>query len=222
VTAAFNRMATNLESMERDRAMVLAGISHDLRTPLSRLRLALEMIGADSRTPSAMIADIDEIDAIIGQFLDFARGTNEQKQKNDLDVLLDEIAEHYARIGKDVRLIAHEVPPFPFARMAVRRAITNLIDNALRYAGEPIEVEALQREEAVAVEVRDQGPGIPANEVERLKRPFTRLDDSRAGSGGSGLGLAIVERTALAHGGRLELVPRSPRGLIGRLILATK
>jgi len=222
VTAAFNRMATNLESMERDRAMVLAGISHDLRTPLSRLRLALEMSGADSQTTSAMIADIDEIDAIIGQFLDFARGTNEQKQKNDLDVLLDEIAEHYARIGKDVRLIAHEVPPFPFARMAVRRAITNLIDNALRYAGEPIEVEALQREEAVAVEVRDQGPGIPANEVERLKRPFTRLDDSRAGSGGSGLGLAIVERTALAHGGRLELVPRSPRGLIGRLILATK
>jgi len=222
VTAAFNRMATNLESMERDRAMVLAGISHDLRTPLSRLRRALEMSGADSQTTSAMIADIDEIDAIIGQFLDFARGTNEQKQKNDLDVLLDEIAEHYARIGKDVRLIAHEVPPFPFARMAVRRAVTNLIDNALRYAGEPIEVEALQREEAVAVEVRDQGPGIPANEVERLKRPFTRLDDSRAGSGGSGLGLAIVERTALAHGGRLELVPRSPRGLIGRLILATK
>jgi len=220
VTAAFNRMATNLEGMERERAMVLAGISHDLRTPLSRLRLALEMSGTDSQTTDAMIADIDEIDAIIGQFLDFARGTNEQKQENDLDVLLGELAEHYARIGKDVRLIPHELAPFPFARMAVRRAIANLIDNALRYAGEPVELEALPREDAIAVEVRDQGPGIPPNEVERLKRPFTRLDDSRAGAGGAGLGLAIVERTALAHGGRLELVPRSPRGLIGRLVLS--
>ena len=220
VTAAFNRMATNLEGMERERAMVLAGISHDLRTPLSRLRLALEMSGADSQTTDAMIADIDEIDAIIGQFLDFARGTNEQKQENDLDVLLGELAEHYARIGKDVRLIPHELAPLPFARMAVRRAIANLIDNALRYAGEPVELEALPREDAIAVEVRDQGPGIPPNEVERLKRPFTRLDDSRAGAGGAGLGLAIVERTALAHGGRLELLPRSPRGLIGRLVLS--
>ena len=226
VTAAFNRMATNLESMERDRAMVLAGISHDLRTPLSRLRLALEMSGASEdemrQTRDAMIADIEEIDAIIGQFLDFARGTDEQKQENDLDVLLGELAEHYARIGKDVRLVAHELPPFRFARMAIRRAVTNLIDNALRYAGEPVEFEALLGVGSVAIEVRDQGPGIPPNEVERLKRPFTRLDDSRAGSGGAGLGLAIVERTALAHGGRLELVPRSPRGLIGRLILATK
>jgi two-component system osmolarity sensor histidine kinase EnvZ len=226
VTAAFNRMATNLESMERERAMVLAGISHDLRTPLSRLRLALELSGANGdemrQTYDAMVADIEEIDAIIGQFLDFARGTNEQKQENDLDVLLAELAEHYARIGKEVRLIAHELPPFPFARMAVRRAVANLIDNALRHAGEPVEFEALAGADTVAVEVRDQGPGIPSNEVERLKRPFTRLDDSRAGSGGAGLGLAIVERTAFAHGGRLELVPRSPRGLITRLTLATR
>jgi two-component system osmolarity sensor histidine kinase EnvZ len=222
VAAAFNRMATNLEGMERERAMVLAGISHDLRTPLSRLRLALEMSGADSQATDAMISDIDEIDAIIGQFLDFARGTNERKEENDLGALLGELAEHYARIGKDVRLIAHPVPPFPFARMAVRRAITNLIDNALRYAAEPVEVEAVVRNDAIAVDVRDQGPGIPPNEVERLKRPFTRLDDSRAGAGGSGLGLAIVERTALAHGGSLELLPRSPRGLIARLILSTR
>jgi len=222
VSAAFNRMASNLQGMERERAMVLAGISHDLRTPLSRLRLALEMSGADSSATDAMISDIDEIDAIIGQFLDFARGTNEQKQQNDLDVLLGELAEHYARIGKDVRLIPHELAPLPFARMAVRRAIANLIDNALRYAGEPVEVEAVPREDAIAVEVRDQGPGIPPNEVERLKRPFTRLDDSRAGAGGSGLGLAIVERTAQAHGGRLDLVPRSPRGLIARLALSTR
>jgi two-component system osmolarity sensor histidine kinase EnvZ len=80
----------------------------------------------------------------------------------------------------------------------------------------------LARNPEMAIEVRDLGPGIPPNEVERLKRPFTRLDDSRAGHGGSGLGLAIVERTAQAHGGRLDLLPRSPRGLIARLALSTR
>ncbi|TMH60498.1 MAG: two-component sensor histidine kinase, partial [Betaproteobacteria bacterium] len=93
---------------------------------------------------------------------------------------------------------------------------------ALRYAGEPVEIEVLTRNPSVAIEVRDQGPGIPVNEVERLKRPFTRLDDSRSGAGGAGLGLAIVERTAQAHGGSLELAPRAPRGLIARLVLSTK
>ena len=222
VASAFNRMASNLQAMERERAMVLAGISHDLRTPLSRLRLALEMSGADEHATDAMIADIDEIDVIIGQFLDFARGADEKKEEHDIGEVVGELAEHYARIGKDVRLIHHPVKPFRFARMAVRRAVANLVDNALRYAGEPVEIELLARNPEVAVEVRDSGPGIPAQEVERLKRPFTRLDDSRAGHGGSGLGLAIVERTALAHGGKLELAPRSPRGLIARLVLPTR
>jgi two-component system osmolarity sensor histidine kinase EnvZ len=222
VAAAFNRMAANLHGMERERAMVLAGISHDLRTPLSRLRLALEMSGAEPTVVDAMTADIEEIDAIIGQFLDFARGTDEQKEEHDLGELLAELAEHYARIGKDVCLVSHPVKPFRFARMAVRRAVANLVDNALRYAGGPVEIEVLARNPSVAIEVRDQGPGIPANEAERLKRPFTRLDDSRSGAGGAGLGLAIVERTALAHGGSLELAPREPHGLIARLVLSTQ
>ena len=223
VAAAFNRMASNLEAMERERAMVLAGISHDLRTPLSRLRLALEMSGAPGdemqHARDAMVADIEEMDAIIGQFLDFARGENEEKKEHDIGEVVGELAEHYARIGKNVRFIYHRVKPFRFARMALRRAVANLVDNALRYAGEPVEIELLARNPEVAIEVRDSGPGIPVQEVERLKRPFTRLDDSRSGHGGSGLGLAIVERTAQAHGGRLELVPRSPRGLIARLVL---
>ena len=222
VAAAFNRMASDLQGMERERAMVLAGISHDLRTPLSRLRLALEMSGADRHALDAMTADIEEMDAIIGQFLDFARGADEKKQEHDLPDLLTEVTEHYARIGKDVRFTPRPLKPFRFARMAVRRAIANLVDNALRYAGEPVEIELSASNGTAVVEVRDQGPGVPASEVERLKRPFTRLDDSRSGSGGSGLGLAIVERTAQAHGGSLELAPRSPRGLIARLTLSTR
>ena len=218
VSAAINRMAGDLQEMERERAMVLAGISHDVRTPLSRLRLALEMSGADRHSSDAMIADIDEIDAIIGQFLDFARGADEAKARNDLNEVLTELGEHYARINHKVELTLGNVPAFSFARMAVRRAIANLIDNALRYAGDPVEVESRSDDGRVIVEVRDQGPGIPAHEAERLKRPFARLDESRASPGGSGLGLAIVERIAQAHGGRLELEPRS-RGLVARLTL---
>jgi two-component system osmolarity sensor histidine kinase EnvZ len=220
VAAAFNRMASDLESMERERAMVLAGISHDLRTPLSRLRLALEMSGADSSATDAMIADIVEMDAIIGQFLDFARGADEKKTESDLEAEISDLAQHYERIGKQVQYLPHALPRFGFARLAVRRAIANLVDNALRYAGQPVEIEARERDGEIVVEVRDRGPGIPPGEVERLKRPFTRLDDSRTGPAGSGLGLAIVERVARAHGGRLELRPREGGGLLARLALS--
>jgi two-component system osmolarity sensor histidine kinase EnvZ len=220
LAAAFNRMASDLESMERERAMVLAGISHDLRTPLSRMRLALEMSGAEAGAAGAMIADIDEIDAIIAQFLDFARGVNEHKEVQDLRGVLEEVAEHYARLGKKLSIQGERFVPFPFARMAVRRAIGNLIDNALRYGREPIELELKNPDSVIAVEVRDRGPGIPPDEAERLKRPFTRLDDARSGPAGAGLGLAIVERVARAHGGALELAPREGGGLVARLTLA--
>jgi two-component system, OmpR family, osmolarity sensor histidine kinase EnvZ len=220
LSAAFNRMAGGLESMERDRAMVLAGISHDLRTPLSRLRLSLEMSGASPTAAEAISADVDEMDAIIGQFLDFARGGDEEKQEHDLRGVLEEVAEHYARLGNKLAFEHAEYLVFPFARIGVRRAIGNLIDNALRYAGEPIEVASFGERGRAVIEVRDRGPGIPQNEVERLKRPFTRLDQARGSRSGAGLGLAIVERIARAHGGSLELAPRDGGGLVARLTLS--
>ena len=217
--AAFNRMARDLESMERERATVLAGISHDLRTPLSRMRLALEMSNADSNAAGAMVTDIDEIDAIIGQFLDFARGVNELKARDDLGELLDELVSHYHRLGKKVVFSDPAPRPFVFARLALRRAISNLIDNALRYAGEPVEIALTGDSGTAIIEVRDRGPGIPPEEAERLKRPFTRLEAARSGPAGSGLGLAIVERIARAHGGALELLPRDGGGLVARIVL---
>jgi two-component system osmolarity sensor histidine kinase EnvZ len=221
--AAFNRMARDLESMERERAMVLAGISHDLRTPLSRMRLALEMSGAtrdETRGElDAVVTDIEEIDAIIGQFLDFARGVNEEKARQDLGALMDEVAEHYTRLGRKISLRRDGALPLAFARTAVRRAVSNLVDNALRHAGEPVEIELRKSAGAALIEVRDRGPGIPPGETERLKRPFTRLDAARSGRGGAGLGLAIVERVARAHGGTLELAPREGGGLVARLAL---
>jgi len=220
LAAAFNRMASSLETMERDRAMVLAGISHDLRTPLSRLRLALEMSGASPAAAEAIEADVEEIDAIIGQFLDFARGEDEAKQEHDLRGVLEDLAEHYTRLGKKLVFDRNDYLVFPFARMGVRRAIGNLIDNALRYAGEPIEVTSFRQDGHAVIEVRDRGPGIPRGETERLKRPFTRLDRARGSRGGSGIGLAIVDRVARAHSGGLELLPREGGGPVARLSLA--
>jgi two-component system, OmpR family, osmolarity sensor histidine kinase EnvZ len=220
VAAAFNRMASDLDSLERERAMVLAGISHDLRTPLSRMRLALEMSGAEADAARAMATDIEDVDVIIGQFLDFARGVSEEKTRQDLRDLLEEIGHHYSRLGKNLSLKLGEAAPLRFARLALRRALGNLIDNALRYAGEPVEIELRASASEIVIEVRDRGPGIPSGEAERLKRPFTRLHAARSGPAGSGLGLAIVERVARAHGGRLDLLPREGGGLVARLTLA--
>ena len=218
VQAAFNRMTGDLDSMERERAMVLAGISHDLRTPLSRLRLAVEMSGADAATAQGMNADIEEMDQVIGQFLDFARGDAEVREPVALDALADEVAAHFAKLGKPVRRAGASGITLSGARMALHRALMNLVDNALRHGGGEIELASSRRDGHAVLEVLDRGPGIPEGEAERLKRPFTRLDEARSGQGGSGLGLAIVERVARAHGGRFELAARDGGGLAARLV----
>jgi len=219
VSRAFNRMAGDLESMERERAIVLAGISHDLRTPLSRLRLALEMSGADKAALEAMSTDIEEMDQVIGQFLDFARGEDEARVTADLEALVADVVEGYRRRNLDVAFRAGSAGRARYAPKAVRRAIANLIDNALRHAGAPVEASTRREGADVVIDVADRGPGIPEGEAERLKRPFTRLDAARGGSGGAGLGLAIVERIAHSHGGRLDLLPREGGGLLARLRL---
>jgi two-component system osmolarity sensor histidine kinase EnvZ len=220
VSKAFNRMAGNLAAMERERAMVLAGISHDLRTPLSRLRLALEMSGADRSSAEAMGADMEEIDKVIAQFLAFAKGEDEAMSQGDLATLLAEIAEGYRKREQQVTLQRARVAPLRFAPLAVGRAVTNLVDNALRYAQGPVEIDARDEAGRAVIEVLDRGPGVPEAEAERLKRPFTRLDEARSGPGGAGLGLAIVDRIARAHGGSLTLAARPGGGLAARLELA--
>jgi len=220
MSRAFNRMAGDLAAMERERAMVLAGISHDLRTPLSRLRLALEMSGADKASAEGMGADMEEIDKVIAQFLSFARGEDEPLVESDLTVLIREIAESYQKREQPVSFRDARLAPFRFAPLAIRRALTNLVDNALRYAPGPIEIAARAEAGRVVIEVLDRGPGVPASQAERLKRPFTRLDEARGGPSGAGLGLAIVDRIARAHRGQLELAPRDGGGLAARLSLA--
>jgi two-component system osmolarity sensor histidine kinase EnvZ len=212
---AFNQMSEDLARLDADRALILAGVSHDLRTPLSRLRLGLEMSGADPQLRDGMTADIEEMDRIINQFLDFARTDGgEALEREDLAAIASEVAEHYRRHGHAVATDLAKVPELPLQRMAMRRVVLNLVDNALRYGEREVGIALRAEGQNVVLEVADRGPGIPASEVDRLKRPFTRLEVARSDKGGAGLGLAIVERVVRAHHGTLELLPRPGGGLV--------
>lgn len=226
VAHAFNQMSADLARMDQDRALILAGISHDLRTPLTRLRMGIEMAG-DDLLREGMTADVEEMDKTIGQFLDFARSEGgEAPREIDVAALLAEIAGQYRRRGFAVECApdpASASAAIPVRPQALRRAISNLVDNALRHAGsdKPVELALASAGGDLAVEVRDRGPGIPPDEVERIKRPFVRLESARSNAVGAGLGLAIVERVARGHGGKLALLPRAGGGLVARLSLST-
>jgi two-component system, OmpR family, osmolarity sensor histidine kinase EnvZ len=218
VSRAFNQMTRDLARLEDDRALILAGVSHDLRTPLARLRLGLEMADADAQLKGGMAADIDEMDRIIGQFLDFARAAGgEPATPTDLAALARDIAARYRDSGHAFIEEIVAVPEVMVRPMAVRRLVTNLVDNAFRYGKQDVRLRVAPARQAVAIEVLDRGPGIPADEVERLKQPFTRLETARSGKGGSGLGLAIVDRIARMHGGAFDLLPRDGGGLVARV-----
>jgi len=217
---AFNQMSKDLARLDADRALILAGVSHDLRTPLARLRLGLEMSGADRELTEGMTSDIEEMDRIVNQFLDFARTDGgEAPQHADLAAIAAEVAEHYRRHGKAVATDLAAVPELPLQSMAMRRVVLNLVDNALRYGEKEVGISVRAERGEVVLAVSDRGPGIPASEVERLKQPFTRLEVARSDKGGAGLGLAIVERVVRTHGGRLGLLPREGGGLIAEIRL---
>ena len=219
VSRAFNQMARDLARLDDDRALILAGVSHDLRTPLARLRLGLEMAGADPQLKSGMTTDIDDIDRIIGQFLDFARAAGgEPPAAVDLAALARVLAARYRETGHELADEIAEVPELALRPLAVRRLISNLLDNAFRYGEKDVALRVIPYAGGAALEVLDRGPGIPTGEVERLKQPFTRSETARSGKGGSGLGLAIVDRIARMHGGSFELLPREGGGLLARVV----
>lgn len=225
VARAFNHMAGDLARLDADRRLILAGVSHDLRTPLARLRLGVEMSPSSNEDREAMATDIEEMDRIIGQFVDFGRdGQSESGVDLDVAALLREVHADYLRRGLPLSLHADGEFMIKARALALRRAINNLIDNAHRYAGTHGEVElsAQKHGACVRIEVLDRGPGIPPDEVERLKRPFTRLETARTDARGSGLGLAIVDRIARGHGGELSLLQRGNGGLRAILDLPLK
>jgi two-component system osmolarity sensor histidine kinase EnvZ len=210
----------DLARIERERAEVLAGISHDLRTPLTRLRLEAELSVGDEAARAAIAADIDQMDAIIAQFLDYARADAEEApQPVSPAQLLADIAARYARLGLPVSVGSASSQPVALRPLAIARALGNLVDNARKYAGGEITLQAEIDGNMLKLAVLDRGPGIPAEEMERMKRPFTRLDDARSDVTGTGLGLAIVERVARLHGGRFDLSARAGGGLAATLAI---
>lgn len=219
VTRAFNQMNTDLSQLHHDRALILAGVSHDLRTPLTRLRMGIEMCVEDEESRNAMSADVEEMDRTIGQFLDFARDDDgEATEQVDLHALLADLANQYDRRQLPVKAALHPVPLLNGHPMALRRLAANLIDNALRYApGQSVDLGLAYQDKQIVLTVADRGPGIPEADVERMKRPFTRMEGARSNASGAGLGLAIVERIVRQHGGGWDLLAREGGGLLVRV-----
>jgi len=214
VSRTFNEMTDALARLDSERTLLLAGVSHDLRTPLARLRLAVEMLPHSDSLKAGMVQDIEDMDSIIRQFLDFVRGLEgEPAQMGDLNGLMQAVAERYIRNGRKLHLDLAPLPPMAFRPLAMQRLVGNLIDNALAYAGEPVTLCSRAFPDRIELSVLDNGPGIETAEIPRLLRPFERLDTARGQECGSGLGLAIVDRISKLHHGTLSLRNRPGGGL---------
>jgi two-component system osmolarity sensor histidine kinase EnvZ len=223
VYRAFNQMAEDVEQAARERELMLAGVSHDLRTPLTRLRLSLEFLQNDSELTEDMVRDIEDMDAILDQFLAFIRdGRDEPVEVLDLAEVIGEVVAPYNQKQETVRLCLEPVPQVPLRRVSLKRLLVNLIENALRYAGSAVEVAVSVSGDPSApylvISVLDRGPGIDSQELASIFNPFIRGDRARGGQG-AGLGLAIVKRIAALHGGSVELRNRSGGGLEARVCL---
>lgn len=213
--------AERTRAAARDRELMLAGLSHDMRTPLARIRYALaleEQVAADAR--AGIERDIDELDGIVGQFIDYVRdGRDEPEDDIDLCALLKDAAADAARHGREWALSLPATPARLRGRpLALRRAVVNLLDNAARHGAAPFTLELDAVGAGWRVRVGDRGPGVPEDALADLGRPFHRVDRAR-GSPGSGLGLASVARIATVHGGGLRLSNRPGGGLLAELFL---
>lgn len=220
VNRRFNAMAADLTELEHDRALALAGISHDIRSPLARMRMEAELAPLDAQTRESFIEDIERIDSIVDRFVDFARAGS----GGDIDaVVIEELLQQLGQVYRaqtqagELRLDIRQPEPLIWRgdRTDLERLLANLIDNALRYGRVPpgrpgagctrLNIDARQADGHMRLVVRDHGTGVPADQLERLLRPFARLDSARGTAEGSGLGLAIVDRIVRRYDGTLVL-----------------
>ncbi|GHF55706.1 ATP-binding protein [Seohaeicola zhoushanensis] len=203
---AFLDMRARIERQIEQRTLMLSGVSHDLRTPLTRMKLELAMLDPDDAAP--LVEDVDEMQRLIDEFLDFAKGTAEgEPEKTDPKELVRQVVADAARAGQPVTLVEASGEGSVMLRpLAIRRAVENLVGNALRY-GNRAEVSVALTDKSLRIRVEDDGPGIPPELRAEAVKPFSRLDPARNQNkgGGVGLGLAIVSDIARAHGGLLRL-----------------
>jgi signal transduction histidine kinase len=217
--AAFNDMQASLRAHMRQRAQTIAAIAHDLRTPLTRLRFRAEQ--SPDTVRDRMAADIEEMDALIAQAMAFVRGetTPERREVFDLDALASDCADGFIETGAAVTFDGGGELPVRADPAALRRALGNLIGNAVKYAG-AARVMAFAEGGQAVVMVEDDGPGLPDDELEAVFEPFRRGERSRnRETGGAGLGLTVARQAARAHGGDVVLVNREGGGLAARLTL---
>ena len=219
-TRAFNQMQDRLQRLIRDRTQMLAAMSHDLRTPLTRMTLRSESI-ENPKVKGKMLADLEEMTSMIESSLTFAREdfNRETRTLVDLRALIENICEDAVDTGASVSCRIAEGVDLECRPQALRRAITNLVDNALKYGG-AAHLTVLREPGRVVILVDDDGPGIPPEQQEKVFAPFYRLESSRnRETGGAGLGLALVRTIAHGHGGSVVLANRPEGGLRARLEL---
>jgi two-component system osmolarity sensor histidine kinase EnvZ len=226
VNIGFNRMAERLAKIEAERALMLAGISHDLRTPLARLRLETELSVSDPQTRELMVTDIEQLDDIIDMFLDYARPEPTALGPVLLSGVISRCITPWRNspsmritvdVGEDLQVQAEPVE--------LGRVLSNLLENARRYGQSSsdgitrVEIVARLHEGWVLLRVRDQGPGVPDESLKNLTQPFFRGDAARTSATGSGLGLAIVERSVQRMGGTFSVFNNSAGGLMALMKL---
>ena len=217
---AFITMRERIERHVSQRTEMLAGVSHDLKTPLTRLKLTLAMMPEDADINS-MRTDIAEMEHMLDDYLAFARGEGgEDASLTDLGELVREVAMAAERAHKkaQIKIAVPDHVSVSVRRAGLRRVLANLIDNGLRH-GDQVEVAASAGSQGVVVEIRDDGPGVPPEALSRLGMPFQRLDPSRdRGTGGAGLGLAIVRALAARQGATVTFANRVPHGFAARIL----
>jgi two-component system osmolarity sensor histidine kinase EnvZ len=226
VTRAFNQMSRGIAALENDRRLLMAGVSHDLRTPLTRIRLATEMMNdEDDYLREGIIYDIEDMNGIIDQFIEYLRHhKTDELACEDINALVTEVVNCEL---KQQRVITFKGNPsvglVPLSSVAIKRVITNMIENALRYSDGDIEVLSYfnSNKKYVVIAVNDSGPGIPESELESVFEPFKQGDTAR-GSEGSGLGLAIIKRIIDMHDGKVKLENRPEGGLSAQIYLPIK
>lgn len=226
VTSAFNQMSKGIKQLENDRALLTAGISHDLRTPLTRIRLATEMLpeGQDW-IKDGIVHDIEDMNDIIDQFIDYVRqDKQERREKLSVNELIEDVVQ--ARNIEEHHHIDTQlgsVPAILLRKVAIKRVLDNLIENAFRYGSNRILIRSGKddKRKQVFFSVRDFGPGIPIDQIESLCQPFTQGDKAR-GSVGSGLGLAIIHRIVSLHAGTIDIHNHPDGGLIVTVALPLK
>ncbi|ENM3888103.1 two-component system sensor histidine kinase EnvZ [Vibrio cholerae] len=226
VTRAFNRMSKGIQELEEDRALLMAGISHDIRTPLTRIRLATEMMSPeDSYLAESIISDTEECNQIISQFMDYLKPVNREAfEAVDLNDIASDVASSEG--GYEVQIetdLQAELAPALGNPIAIKRSLSNLVVNALRYGNGWVKVSSgmTADKKLVWLSVEDNGPGIDPSQVNKVFEPFTRGDTAR-GSEGTGLGLAIVKRIVSQHHGAVSVSNRSQGGLRAQISFPTR